>query len=547
MRTSLIHRLGRGLRRVAGRLPADPQVAPLRAQLLAWRAEPRRTSSAATPAPKSALAGRVLAVQGVEDPMFYGLLAALASDLQQATGVRPSLLQVRSINGAIGTGLLPALARSVPLSALLNAQWRRAHAGLIEDIGYRSAGWGPPGAAARRRRRARKLIRDLPEGGLGTLSIAGILVGDLLIDSYLRFRPAVTVDLQDPFLVQLLAQLLRDLDLAQNWFARKRPALYLSSYSTYVEHGVAVRVALARGVPVRVFGNLVTFGKRLSLQDPYHAANGDGYDAIAASLTEPALARAAAMLERRLSGQIDAATSYMRQSAYAASGEPVPDVRGAVVVFLHDFFDSPHVYADLVFDDFWQWVGCTIRTLQAAGIPFYLKPHPNQVQASADVLVQLQATFPGVRLLSTRVTNRQLAEAGLGAGVTVYGTVGHELAYLGVPVISCARHPHHEFGFCRTAASVSEYEAMLRQPFERALPREAMRQQASQFYYAHNLHGSDQALALRSRFANLFKAGGDTTDPTAVAAALVALRSEPAWAEFVQDLVHDMSSPSRGS
>ena len=133
--------------------------------------------------------------------------------------------------------------------------------------------------------------------------------------------------------------------------------------------------------------------------------------------------------------------------------------------------------------------------------------------------MQLQATFPGAQLLSTRVTNRQLADAGLGAGVTVYGTIGHELAYLGVPVISCARHPHHAFGFCRTAGSVAEYEAMLRQPFVRVLSREAMREQALQFYYAHNLHGSDQALALRSRFANLFKASNDTTDPAALACA----------------------------
>lgn len=481
--------------------------------------------------------------------MFYALLAALAGDLQQATGIRPSLLQVRSVNGAIGTGLRPAVLRSAPVAMMFNAQWRRAHAGLVDDIGYRSAGWALPGAAAVRRRRARRLLGSLPAGGLGAMHVDGILVGDLLIDSYLRFRPAPTVDLDDPFLMQLLAQLLRDLDLAQRWFARARPAMYLSSYSTYVEHGVAVRVALARGVPVRVFGNLVTFGKRLSLQDHYHAPNGSDYRAIVESLSdpEPALARAATMLDARLSGQIDAATSYMRQSAYAASGESVPDVRGAVVVFLHDFFDSPHVYADLVFDDFWQWIGCTIRTLQAAGIPFYLKPHPNQIQASAGILAQLQAVFPGVPMLSSRVTNRQLAEAGLGAGVTVYGTVSHELAYLGVPVICCARHPHHAFDFCRTAQSVAEYEAMLRQPFERPLSREQMRLQALQFYYAHNLHGSDRSLALRSRFAKLFVAAGDTKDPTAISTALAALRGEPAWADFVQELIQDMSSPSLAS
>jgi hypothetical protein len=534
---SLSDKLIRGLRRVLGRLPADPRVAPLLAL---------RRAAAAVPVPDAgACAGRVLAVQGVEDPIFHGLLAMLALDLREAAGVQPWLLQVRSINGGIGAGALAWLARSWLVTALFNAQWRRANADVVAGVAYRSGGWQSPLARWHGVRSGRALQQRLQQqGGLADLRIDGILVGDLVIDSYLRFRPAATVDLADPFLARLLAQVLRDVALAQAWFAQARPTLYLSSYSTYIEHGVAVRVALAQGVPVRVFGNLTTFGKRLRLEDPFHATNGAAYRCIAESLSDPgpALARAKELLEGRLGGQIDAATSYMRQSAYAASGEQVPEgVRGAVVVFLHDFFDSPHVYADLVFDDFWQWLCCTIRTLTEVGIPFFLKPHPNQIEASVAVLDQLRVQFPSLRMLSTRITNRQLVDAGMGAGVTVYGTVGHELAYLGVPVICCARHPHHSFDFCRTAHSVAEYEAMLRQPFLLPSSREEMRHQALQFYYAHNLHGTPETLALRARFGALFKTGNDNAAPhDALAQCLRTLCAEPAWRLFIQELIQDM-------
>lgn len=543
---SLAKKLIRGLRLLASRLPADPRVAPLlalrREQLLLAKVDVR----------SGPLAGRVLAVQGVEDPIFHGLLATLAGDLQEAVGVQPLLLQVRSINGAIGTGVVARLARSWPVAALFNTQWRRANADVMAGVAYRSSGWQSPRSRWRGARAGRTLQRRIQrQGGLADLRIDGILVGDLVIDSYLRFRPAATVDLADPFLARLLTQMLRDVALAQAWFARAQPALYLSSYSTYIEHGVAVRVALARGIPVRVFGNLVTFGKRLSTNDPFHATNGGSYRDIAESLAEPvpALEQARELLEGRLGGKIDQATSYMRQSAYISSGEPVPaEVRGAVVVFLHDFFDSPHVYADLVFDDFWQWICCTIQTLTEAGIPFFLKPHPNQIAASVAVLDQLRAKFPALRLLSTRITNRQLAEAGMGAGVTVYGTVGHELAYLGVPVICCARHPHHAFDFCRTAHSVAEYQGMLRQPFELPLDRDVMRHQALQFYYAHNLHGSAEVHALRARFGALFNVGNDDkASPDSLARSLAALRAEPAWPVFVQELIQDMrAAPVRG-
>ncbi len=216
---------------------------------------------------------------------------------------------------------------------------------------------------------------------------------------------------------------------------------------------------------------------------------------------------------------------------------------GTVVVFLHDFFDSPHIYADLIFDDFWEWISFTIRTLTDAGVPFFVKPHPNQIEASAEVLERLRLKFPEMRLLSTRITNRQLVDAGLGAGVSVYGTVGHELAYLGVPVICCARHPHHAFDFCRTAKSLTEYEAMLRQPFLLALERHEMRRQALQFYYAHNLHGSPEALALRSHICTLFKIGNDdSAPPESLAQGLADLSASPEWSMFIDDLVQDMQS-----
>src|SRR5262249_4742192 len=151
------------------------------------------------------------------------------------------------------------------------------------------------------------------------------------------------------------------------------------------------------------------------------------------------LKEAQQQLEVRLGGGIDPATSYMRVSAYAATSEPLPDVAGAVVVFLHDFYDSPHVYDRLVFPDFWTWVCFTIETLQQAGRKFLLKPHPNQVAPDGNALGTLTARYPGLSVLSSRISNRQLVEAGMICGVTVYGTVGHELAYMGVPCISCAK------------------------------------------------------------------------------------------------------------
>jgi len=51
----------------------------------------------------------------------------------------------------------------------------------------------------------------------------------------------------------------------------------------------------------------------------------------------------------------------MQNSAYEYMGVPVPDVSGALIVFLHDFFDSPHGYRWMLFPDFLEWIEHTIN------------------------------------------------------------------------------------------------------------------------------------------------------------------------------------------
>jgi hypothetical protein len=461
----------------------------------------------------------VLAFQSVCDRFYFLLFGAIRASLGEKVPIRADLLMTQSVNGAIGTGLLAEIKRSAPAAWLRNSPWTRAYGSWIDRIAYRCASWAHPVVDAQDWVRSKQLWLMLrAQTGEFSLKINGIEIADLLIDSYLRFKPAPVFDVDDPFVRRLVWQALRDERRARLYFERVRPTWYLSSHSTYLEHGIPVRVALTQGVSVWSFGNLNGLGKQLSLADSFHTPNFSlyrkGFDAL--HRQDERLAQAKMQLERRLSGGIDSATSYMRQSAYAkAEGSLPPNLKGAVVVFLHDFYDSPHVYPDLVFNDFWEWVCLTIDTVQKTGRTLFLKPHPNQIALSDEALSTLRAKYPELNWLSTSVSNVQLAKAGIACGVTVYGTVAHELAYLGIPTIGCARHPHHSFDFCRTAKTRAEYVAMLCNPDVMPMPAEEMQKQSLMFYYMHNLHGTDAERALAASFIDLWRRcnfGDDSQD-----------------------------------
>lgn len=314
----------------------------------------------------------LLLFQSVPDKFYFLLFGAIRARLEAYAAIRAELVIVRAVSGAVGVGWQAELKRSAPVAWLWSGRWVRAYGDLINGVAYRCATWAHPVRDLMDWFRSGLLWRQLQQRGEAlSLKIYGIEVADLLVDSYLRFKPSPEFDVKDPFVRRLVWQALRDVRQAQAYFGRHKPRWYLTSYTTYLEHGIPVRVALRQGVEVWSFGNLNGFGKRLTQEDDFHTQNFAGYRAGFEALDrqEERLDAARQQLENRLSGGIDAATSYMRKSAYGQiQVELPPCLDGAVVIFLHDFYDSPHVYPDLVFPDFWRWVCFTIEVLQKAGI-----------------------------------------------------------------------------------------------------------------------------------------------------------------------------------
>jgi hypothetical protein len=475
----------------------------------------------------------VLAFQSVPDKFYFLLFGAIKMQLDIYVG-----------NKAEGTGWLAELKRSSIISWLWSGPWVRAYSYLTSGVAYRCATWMHPVGDLMDWIRSKSLWFNLQEQGEDfSLCINGIEIADLLIDSYLRFKPSPKFNVRDQFVRRLIWQALRDIRQASAYFGKVKPQWYLTSYSTYLEHGIPVRVAMRYGVQVWSFASLKHLGKKLSLTDSYHTDNFSGYraDFDVLDQQEERLEAARVQLEKRLSGAIDDATSYMRKSAYAQSDVQLPaNLNDAVVIFLHDFYDSPHVYPDLIFRDFWHWVCFSIDVFRKSNIKFFLKPHPNQIALSDEALGILGQKYPDLQWLPAATSNVDLARAGIACGITMYGTVANELAYLGVPSICCARHPHHTFDFCRTARTRDEYGRLLKTYNRLNLSKEEMKRQALAFYYMHNLYGTEEEREMRQAIGTFWRAcnvGMPTEE--GVMRSLHALINLPAFDRFVTNLAQD--------
>lgn len=484
----------------------------------------------------------ILAIESVCDRYYFLLFGAIRIFMGNKIPIKVDLIMTQSINGAIGTGWMAGIKRISPLLWVKFGSWRRAFGPLIDRVGYRSCNLFYSKADLQDWFTSKKLWLDLQsQNGLLSLNVSGIEVADLVIDTYLRFKPYEKFMVNDKFVRKLIWQVLRDIRTASDYFEKIKPNWYLTSHSTYIQHGIATRVALKYGISVWSFGNLNNLAKKLSNQDYYHTQDCSYYKPLFLTLDnqDDRIELARNHLDRRILGGIDEATVYMRQSAYVKTKKPLlSNIKGGVVIFLHDFFDSPHVYHDFIFNDFWDWVCFTINVLSNNNQHFFIKPHPNQIGLNDGSLERLRKRYPKLNWLSSDTSNSQIAEEGIICGVTAYGTVAHELAYLGIPTICCARHPHHSFSFTRTAKSLSEYEKLLQNPSTTSLTKLELKKEALIFYYMHNLYGNEEDRTLISINSNFWRQCNYSDDAEdEIIANLRKLTEEKGFDKFINELI----------
>jgi hypothetical protein len=448
----------------------------------------------------------VVAVQCVEDYFYIGLFSRIIAGLRTCGPLRVDQYSQRSLHKGSSLSLRNCFWNAMGQNLLSDWKWRRLCGAFADRTAYCAAGWIAPWTALWLWATAIRTWRSLKDAdGLVGLTVRGVAVGDLIFDSYLRFKPAVTLDLDDPYLLVVIRQALKDVEQAFHYFSREKPDLLLTSYATYIQHGIAARVAAYLGVRVQAFSNLQDWTTQITTASPWHTRNGAQYKSLFSTLPAQAEKMEAArqQMEARLSGAIDKATSYMKAAAYGRNSAAVDDLSGMPVIFLHDFTDSVHIYRWILFHDFWDWICFTIDTLRAAGIPFAVKPHPNQMSDSLGALESLRLKYPDLNILPVDVSNKQLVEAGMSCAVTVYGTVASEMAFMGIPTISSGDNPHISFDFCHTVNSRAQYAAALANCQHLTRSPAEMRRESCAFYYMHNLHLDHDQEILRNQILEL--------------------------------------------
>jgi hypothetical protein len=330
--------------------------------------------------------------------------------------------------------------------------------------------------------RARRLGQEIFD-----ITVEDLSLGDIIYDSYNRFFLVPTAILDDPRMLAVIQRVLSVYFACEEFLNSHEVAAVFTDHAVYWSAAVLTRMAVRRGIPVyHVPYNSATI-VRLDPQ-MFHGVPGDpvgfpaGYGCCKLTLPyhlfaklfaqlppeqrEAGILRARKDLTARLTGAFDpnvlpGGTAYHPIEAGSARLTKAGE-RPRILIMLHDFCDAPHAFRSHLFEDNYQWAVWMLERASQTPYDWYIKPHPNSAHdpemgaKNEEVLTELRARFPKVTFLPPTVSNLQLVSEGITAMFTGYGTVGHEFAYMGIPVVNAADNPHVNYGFNFHSRSVEE-------------------------------------------------------------------------------------------
>ncbi len=151
---------------------------------------------------------------------------------------------------------------------------------------------------------------------------------------------------------------------------------------------------------------------------------------------------------------------FGKNNYYKKSGNNSSKIK--IVIFAHDFVDSPHVYGNHFFSDFKKWFEFLNKIIKTTNYDWYIKEHPLSTDITKKEIRKLLVKNKKIKLINKNFPNNRLKKIGINYVLTVFGTVACELPHYGIKVINASKNnPHYNYKFCINPKNLNEYKKTL--------------------------------------------------------------------------------------
>ena len=277
-----------------------------------------------------------------------------------------------------------------------------------------------------------------------------ILLGDLIYDTYLKNNNVSTVDLNDVKFWEFLLDCIKLYNYWSEYFKNNSIKSLIIVHPTYI-YGIPMRIATSRKIPVyRATFNQITY---ISKNNHHMGKDFINLPKTFEFFEELKKKKFLSLAKKKLETILDyKKTIKLKKKSHKTS----------IMIAMHNFYDSPHVFGNMLFPDFFEWLNYLVKLSVKTDYEWYFKPHPDNNKKDIKIVSKILSKNKHMKILSTKDGYATVLKKGINFILTCYGTVGYEYSYLGCTVINaCKENPNSAYQFNLNPKTISEYEKIL--------------------------------------------------------------------------------------
>ena len=303
-----------------------------------------------------------------------------------------------------------------------------------------------------------------------------IWIGDLMYDTYLKSRLVPTFDIQENDFKNFFKEFLELFFYWEKFFKINKVTQTIGVHSCY-SFGLPLRISVHNNIPGYVINTRAVMKIDKKIQTMYGNFKFFKKDFLRIKNKKQALTISKKNLDLRISGISGVDVGLFNREKSSFSRKKIKrnlmqkNSKIKILICTHDFLDSIHVNGKNFFPDFYLWIDFLgkISNEKSNDYDFYIKNHPNlgnkyeKYQKYTEKFVnQLIKKYPKIKKIPNDTSHHQIISGGINYVLTVYGSVGIEYAYLGIPVINASRNnPHINYNFNLNPKNQREYIKIL--------------------------------------------------------------------------------------
>ena len=296
-----------------------------------------------------------------------------------------------------------------------------------------------------------------------------LVIGDLIYDTYLRTTISATVDLKNKNFKRIFINAHIYLDKIENFYKKNEVKIVIVSHHVYFQYGMLARYSLSKNIPVIMihylkFGqenfNLVKLDKNCLKDYPYYNYKSD-FNKLKNSAKKKSLEIGKKLIQNRIAGKRDFTNIYMKKSTFFSPRKKknfiLDKKQKKIIIFSHNFYDSPHRHRHMLFTDFYEYLNffCE-KSLKFNNYQWIIKPHPNDTETSDNIFREISLKYPHIKILDKKTSNIEILQINPNLIITNHSTAGHEFAYLKIPVLNTGDNIHSSYKFNYHAKNKNE-------------------------------------------------------------------------------------------